>query len=60
MTKCTINDYIKQVEALRDLGQKLINEQYDNQTNVPSWVDEIEVMNDHLTCCLSILPMGDE
>lgn len=55
MTNYTINDYFEQVKALRDLGQKLIDEQHDNQTNLASWVNEVEVMNEHLECCLLAL-----
>lgn len=55
MTKYTINDYIAQVKALRELGQLLVEEQY-NECDVPAaWVDELECMDMHLECCVSIL-----
>ena len=58
MTKCTINDYIEQVKALQDLGQKLVNDQYDKHddiTKMAPWVDEVEVMDIHIDCCLRAL-----
>ena len=55
MTKYTINDYIAQVKALRELGQMLVEEQYNHEDDVASWVDEVENMDMHLECCISIL-----
>ena len=55
MTKYTINDYIAQVKALRELGQILVEEQYNHEDDVASWVDEVENMDMHLECCISIL-----
>jgi hypothetical protein len=55
MTKYTINDYIAQVKALRELGQLLVEEQYNECDDVAAWVDEVENMDMHLECCLSIL-----
>ena len=58
MTKYTINDYIEQVKALRDLGQELVNDQYDQHddiTKMALWVDEVEVMDIHIDCCLRAL-----
>ena len=55
MTKYTINDYIAQVKALRELGQLLIDEQYSHMDNMAKWVDEVENMDMHLECCVSIL-----
>lgn len=58
MTKYTINDYIAQVKALRELGQMLVEEQYNHEDDVASWVDEVENMDMHLECCISILEEG--
>ena len=55
MTKYTINDYIAQVKALRELGQLLVEEQYNECDEPAAWVDEVECMDMHLECCLSIL-----
>ena len=55
MTKYTINDYIAQVKALRELGQMLVEEQYNWEDESAAWVDEVENMDMHLECCLSIL-----
>lgn len=55
MIKYTINDYIAQVKALRELGQMLVEEQYNERDDVAVWVDEVENMDMHLECCLSIL-----
>ena len=54
MTK-TINDYIAMVKALRELGQQLVQEQYNWQDEPAAWVDEVENMDMHLECCVSIL-----
>ena len=55
MTKYTINDYIAQAKALRELGRLLVEEQYNECDEVAPWVDEVENMDMHLECCLSIL-----
>lgn len=55
MTKYTINDYIAQVKALRELGQLLVEEQYNECDEPATWVDEVENMDIHLECCVSIL-----
>lgn len=55
MTKYTINDYINAVKALRELGQYLVEEQYNECDEVAAWVDEVENMDMHLECCVSIL-----
>ena len=55
MTKYTINDYIAQVKALRELGQLLVEEQYNEYDESAAWVDELECMDMHLECCVSIL-----
>ena len=55
MTKYTINDYIAQVKALRELGQQLVQEQYNWEDEPAAWVDEVENMDIHLECCVSIL-----
>lgn len=54
MTK-TINDYIAMVKALRELGQQLVEQQYNECDAVAAWVDEVENMDMHLDCCVSIL-----
>ena len=51
----TINDYIAMVKALRELGQQLVQEQYNWQDEPAAWVDEVECMDMHLECCVSIL-----
>ena len=55
MTKYTINDYIAQVKALRELGQQLVQEQYNWEDEPAAWVEEVENMDIHLECCVSIL-----
>lgn len=55
MTKYTINDYIAQVKALRELRQQLVQEQYNWEDEPAAWVDEVENMDIHLECCVSIL-----
>jgi hypothetical protein len=55
MTKYTINDYIAQVKAPRELGQLLVEEQYNECDEPAAWVDEVECMDMHLECCVSIL-----
>ena len=51
----TIQDYLAMVKALRELGQRLVQEQYDGCDEEAAWVDEVENMDMHLECCLSIL-----
>ena len=50
----TINDYMAMVKALRELGQQLVEQQYNECDDVAAWVDEVENMGMHLECCLSI------
>lgn len=59
MTKYTINDYINAVKTLREMGQTLIEEQYNKDDSIAAWVDEVENMDMHLGCCLSILTKED-
>ena len=54
MTK-TINDYITMVKALRELGEQLVQEQYSKHDEPAAWVEEVECMDIHLECCVSIL-----
>ncbi len=51
----TINDYMAMVKALRELGQQLVEQQYNECDEVAPWVDEVENMDMHFECCLSIL-----
>jgi hypothetical protein len=51
MTEYTINDYIAQVKALRELGQLLVEQQYNECDEVAPWVEELECMDMHLECC---------
>lgn len=51
----TINDYVTMVKALRELGQQLVQEQYNWEDEPAAWVDEVENMDMHLACCVSIL-----
>ena len=51
----TINDYIAMVKALRELGQQLVQEQYNWEDEPAAWVEEVENMDMHLECCVSIL-----
>ena len=43
------------VKALRELGQQLVQEQYNWEDEPAAWVDEVENMDMHLECCASIL-----
>ena len=54
MTK-TINDYIAMVKTLRELGEQLVQEQYNECDEPAAWVEEVENMDIHLECCVSIL-----
>ena len=47
----TINDYMAMVKELRELGQMLVEDQYNWQDEVAPWVDEVENMDMHLECC---------
>ena len=47
----TINDYMAMVKALRELGQQLVEQQYNECDEVASWVEELECMDMHLECC---------
>ena len=55
MTKYTINDYMAQVKALRELGQLLVEEQYNWEDEPAAWVEEVENMDMHLECCIDEL-----
>lgn len=55
MTKYTINDYLAQVKALRELGQLLVEEQYNECDEPAFWVQELECMDMHLDCCIDEL-----
>lgn len=55
MAKHTINDYIAMVKALRELGEQLVQEQYNECDEPAAWVEEVENMDIHLECCMSIL-----
>lgn len=55
MAKYTINDYITQAKALRELGQLLVQQQYSECDKPAAWVEEVECMDIHLECCVSIL-----
>lgn len=48
----TINDYLKMVQELRDLGQQLVQEQYCGSDEPAQWVEELECMDIHLECCI--------
>ena len=54
MTK-TINDYITMAKALRELGQQLVAQQYNECDEPAAWAEEVECMDIHLECCVSIL-----
>lgn len=47
----TINDYLKKVNELRELGQTLVEQQFDECDEPATWVDELECMEMHLECC---------
>jgi uncharacterized protein (DUF1786 family) len=44
----TINDYMAMV---KELGQQLIEQQYNECDEVAPWVEEVECMDMHLECC---------
>lgn len=48
----TINDYMAMVKELRELGQILVAEQYNECDKVAAWVEEVENMDLHLECCV--------
>lgn len=47
----TINDYMAMVKELRELGQMLVEQQYNECDEVATWVEELECMDMHLECC---------
>jgi hypothetical protein len=51
----TINDYLRKVKELRELGQTLMIEQLDECDEPAAWVDELECMDMHLECCVEEL-----
>jgi hypothetical protein len=51
----TINDYMAMVKELRELGQQLIEQQYNECDEVAPWVEEVECMGMHLECCVDEL-----
>lgn len=51
----TINDYLKMVNELRNLGQTLMIQQLDECDEPAAWVDELECMDMHLECCVEEL-----
>jgi hypothetical protein len=48
----TINDYMAMVQALRELGEQLVQQQYNECDEPAAWVEEIECMDMHLECCV--------
>lgn len=48
----TINDYMAMVKALRELGQQLVEQQYNECDEPAAWVEEVECMDMHLECCV--------
>lgn len=48
----TINDYMAMVKALRELGQHLVEQQYNKCDEPAAWVEEVECMDLHLECCV--------
>ena len=51
----TITDYLRMVKELRDLGQQLVQEQYNECDQPAEWVEELECMDIHLECCANEL-----
>ena len=47
----TISDYMRMVKELRELGQWLVEQQYNEHDTVAAWVEEVECMDMHLECC---------
>ena len=47
----TINDYMAMVKELRELGQMLVEQQYNECDEVAAWIEELECMDMHLECC---------
>ena len=47
----TINDYMAMVKALRELGEQLVQQQYNECDEPAAWVEEVECMDIHLECC---------
>ena len=58
MTK-EMKEYIATVKRLRRLGQKILDNSYNNidEENGDSWdqISEVECMEEHLKCCLHFL-----
>jgi hypothetical protein len=54
-TMKTINDYLAMVKELRELGQQLVAQQYNECDEVAEWVEEVECMDIHLECCANEL-----
>ena len=52
VTMRTIHDYLEMVKELKELGEMLVDYQYDECDEPAEWVDEVECMNAHLKCCL--------
>ena len=48
----TINDYMAMVKALRELGEQLVQQQYNECDEPAAWVEEVECMDMHLECCV--------
>lgn len=48
----TINDYMAMVKELRELGEQLVQQQYNECDEPAAWVEEIECMDMHLECCV--------
>jgi hypothetical protein len=48
----TINDYMAMVKELRELGQQLVEQQYNECDEPAAWVEEVECMDMHLECCV--------
>jgi hypothetical protein len=48
----TINDYMAMAKALRELGEQLVQQQYNERDEPAAWVEEVECMDMHLECCV--------
>ena len=53
-----IKEYIEMLKKLKEYGENLINKTYREEDNLPQWVDEVECMDMHLECALTILEQG--
>lgn len=53
----SIKKYIKMVEELKAYGESLIDRAYEeyDEEEIPQWINEVECMDVHLDCALSIL-----